>query len=144
MRGVLRFLCFASLCVLIICLAGHGDIGFADPADLVGVAMPSEESLGKVPSGLRPVSGTAEPGGSGGISGGDKPPCFSAHEQIPDQPAGSANRQPDAAQGDFDGPEPPAGAGGNSRVGLTITMTGKIEDEGLQKKGRSPCELRPW
>lgn len=58
----LRFLCFASLCaVVIICLAGHGDDGLAGIVDPVGVSMPSEERLGKVPLAPGPVWETALP-----------------------------------------------------------------------------------
>ena len=73
----LRFLCFASLLALIICLAGHGDIGLADLADPVGASMPSEESLSKVPLAPGPVDETADPGGSAGVNSTSKPPTSS-------------------------------------------------------------------
>lgn len=74
----LRFLCFASLCaVLIICLAGHGDNGLADFAGPVGVSMPSEERLSKVPLAPGPVYETANPSGSAGVNSTSKPPTSS-------------------------------------------------------------------
>ena len=74
----LRLLCFASLCaLLIIGLAGHGDIGLADFADPVGVSMPSEERLSKVPLTPDPVYETADDGGSAGVNSTSKPPTSS-------------------------------------------------------------------
>ena len=74
----LRFLCFASLlAMLTICLAGHGDNGLADFADPVGVSMPSEERLSKVPLAPGPVYETADAGGSVGVNSTSKPPTSS-------------------------------------------------------------------
>lgn len=74
----LRFLCFASLsAVLIICLAGHGNIGLADFADPVGVSMASEERLSKVPLAPGPVGETADAGGAAGVNSTSKPPTSS-------------------------------------------------------------------
>ena len=46
----LRFLCFASLLALIICLAGGGHIGLADEADPAGMATPRQEKACKPPT----------------------------------------------------------------------------------------------
>ena len=73
----LRFLCFASLAVLIICLAGGGYIGLADEADPVGMATPRQEEPCKVPLAPGPVDETADPGGSAGVNSTSKPPTSS-------------------------------------------------------------------
>lgn len=96
----LRFLCFASLCaVLIICLAGHGNIGLADLADPVGVSMPSEVRLSKVPLAPGPVYETADAGGSAGVVANEN-----RHESEP--------------------------SGNKSSGTITIIMTGIVEDPG--------------
>ena len=124
---------------LIICLALGGYLGLADVADGGGMSTQGEEKPCK----------TAESGGSGGVLVGGEPPCFWDHEQNEDPGVRSPNRQQGIA---FSAGGSPGTAnwselgyflananchewvaGNSSRVGLTITMTGKVDDEGLQK-----------
>lgn len=116
----LRFLCFASLFALIICLALHGYIGLADVAAPGGMSMQGEEKPCKAHEVRVLLFVTADQGGTGADIGASKPPT-------PGDLAGNAT--PENLR---EIEEPGALSSGT----IMITMTGAVGDPGDIGQGK--------